>query len=150
MPQERPRQPWYSEGLCFECRRCGNCCGGAPGYVWVDVADVKAMADFLGMPAARFSQQHVRRVGMRLSLLELPDGDCEFLTRDADGKTGCAIHAVRPLQCRTWPFWESNMKSRKTWKIASRGCPGINQGEVHSLPVIEQALCRNDEARLPL
>ena len=26
---------WYRDGLRFECTRCGACCTGAPGYVWV-------------------------------------------------------------------------------------------------------------------
>ena len=36
---DTPRQPsdaWYAEeGLAFECTGCGDCCTGAPGYVWV-------------------------------------------------------------------------------------------------------------------
>lgn len=150
MAKSTSKSPWYSDGLCFECTRCGNCCGGAPGYVWVDPDEVKAIARFLKMPSERFTQQHVRRVGLRLSLLELPDGDCEFLVRHPDGKTGCSIHPVRPLQCRTWPFWESNLESRQSWETAGRGCPGINQGPVHPLPVIQDALQRNGEAELPL
>ena len=31
-------EPWYRDGLRFECTRCGHCCTGAPGYVWVDAA----------------------------------------------------------------------------------------------------------------
>ena len=34
--------PWYRDGLRFTCTRCGNCCTGAPGYVWVDADAMKA------------------------------------------------------------------------------------------------------------
>ena len=150
MTKTASKTPWYSEGLCFECTRCGRCCGGAPGYVWVDADEIQAIADHLKMPVERFTPQHVRRVGLRFSLLEMPNGDCEFLVRNEDGTTGCSIHPVRPLQCRTWPFWESNLETPKAWKAAGRECPGINQGPVHPLPVIQDALRRNDEAELPL
>ena len=141
---------WYAEGLCFSCTQCGNCCSGAPGYVWVDLDEVVQIADFLDIPVDRFTSQHVRRVHMRLSLLELPDGDCEFLERHEDGRTTCAIHPVRPLQCRTWPFWKSNLSSAKEWKATGKSCPGLNTGQHHPLPVIQKALKQNDEADLPL
>lgn len=142
--------PWYAQGLRFTCLRCGNCCGGAPGYVWVSPAEAARIAAWLGMPLEVFTQQHTRRVGRRQSLLELENGDCEFLSRDSDGKTGCSIHPVRPLQCCTWPFWKSNLASRRAWRTSARHCPGIDQGEYHSLPVIQDALQRNHAADLPL
>ena len=35
---------WYSKGLRFECSQCGDCCTGAEGYVWVNQAEIDAMA----------------------------------------------------------------------------------------------------------
>ena len=102
------------------------------------------------MPPEQFAQQHTRRVGQRLSLHELPDGDCEFLVRESGGKTRCAIHAARPRQCRSWPFWESNLSARGAWEAAARHCPGINQGHRHLLSAIQNALRGNDEAALTL
>lgn len=96
-----------------------------------------------------FRHRHLRRVGRRWSLLELANGDCEFLGRDADGKARCVIHPVRPRQCQTWPFWASNLRSRRLWEAAARVCPGIGQGAVHPLPVIEAALRGNERAALP-
>jgi Fe-S-cluster containining protein len=118
--------------------------------VWVRPPEIRAIADRLGMPPDQFYQQHTRRVGRRQSLLELASGDCEFLVRQRDGTTRCAIHAVRPLQCRTWPFWKPNLSSPRAWASAARFCPGINQGEHHALPLIQDALRRNDDADLPL
>lgn len=149
MPRKATK-PWYAGGLRFECTQCGACCAGAPGYVWVDTREIAAIAAHLGLAVEAFTRRHTRRVGLRLSLLELPGGDCEFLVRQADGRTRCAIHAVRPLQCRTWPFWKSNLESRADWAAAGRECPGIDQGAHHPLPVIQAALKRNAAARLPL
>ena len=29
-----PGEPWYRDGLRFQCTQCGNCCTGDPGVVW--------------------------------------------------------------------------------------------------------------------
>jgi uncharacterized protein len=140
--------PWYRAGLQFACTMCGNCCSGAPGYVWVSAAEVQSIADVLGLSVEDFMRRHVRRLGNRHSLRELAGGDCEFLARLPDGTTRCKIHAVRPVQCRTWPFWKSNLSDPEAWEKAARGCPGINKGEAHLLPVIQAALEQN--GTLPL
>lgn len=129
--------PWYADGLAFECTRCGNCCGGAPGYVWVEAGEIREIAKTLGLTPAEFERRHTRKTSRRRSLRELANGDCEFLERYEDGTSGCKIHAVRPLQCRTWPFWKSNLRSQKTWDLTARECPGIDRGPTHPLPVIQ-------------
>jgi Fe-S-cluster containining protein len=139
-----------TQRLRFSCTQCGNCCGGAPGYVWVDAAEIERIAAHLSMSAAEFTRRHTRRERGGLSLLERPDGDCEFLVRLAGGKSECSIHAVRPTQCRTWPFWESNLRNEKSWERAARNCPGMDHGTHHPLPVIQDALRANTAARLPL
>ena len=140
--------PWYTDGLCFACTQCGECCSGAPGYVWVDEAEIERIAAQLGLTADAFARKHVRRVGLRHSLLEKSDGDCEFLQRLPTGRTACSIHAVRPTQCRTWPFWKSNLTTPEDWAKTASGCPGMNTGPRVSLPVIQAALKEN--GRRPL
>ena len=135
-----PARPWYVDGLSFKCTQCGNCCSGAPGYVWVSVEECHAIAAQLGLSFDDFTRRHVRRAGRRLSLLEKRSGDCEFLVRGEFGLTACAIHAVRPAQCRTWPFWRSNLKSERAWQQGTRECPGMDKGTRHPLPVIRAAL----------
>ena len=46
MPPTMPEgnEPWYAEGLKFQCTGCGDCCTGAPGYVWVNQAEIDALA----------------------------------------------------------------------------------------------------------
>ena len=135
------RKVWYAEGLQFECTQCGNCCSGAPGYVWVTLEDMEKIADYLKMPFDDFTRTYVRRIGNRYSLTEQPNNDCSFLTR-TNGRTGCAIYPARPTQCRTWPFWNENLKSRGAWNRASERCPGMcdTRAPRHELEHIEK--CR--------
>ena len=69
---------WYRDGLSFECTRCGACCTGAPGYVWVIAEEIARLAAHRGETVDQFSKQYVRRVGQRYSLIEKPGGDCIF------------------------------------------------------------------------
>jgi hypothetical protein len=81
----------------------------------------------------------LRRVGFRYSLTERPNGDCVFLVKDAQGKRTCSIYPVRPLQCRTWPFWSDNLRSPAAWaEAANTVCPGMNNGKLHNFVSIEQ------------
>ena len=129
--------PWYKDGLAFECTQCGGCCSGAPGFVWVEDWEVQAMAAKMGMQddLDGFERQFVRQVENRRSLVEYPDGDCIFL----DPQTrGCIVYEARPIQCRTWPFWGSNLETSRTWAQTSRSCPGCNHGKLYQLEHIEK------------
>ena len=49
-----PKNVWYADGLRFRCTQCGDCCTGAEGYVWVNQAEIDAMAARVGMTAEAF------------------------------------------------------------------------------------------------
>jgi Fe-S-cluster containining protein len=53
---------------------------------------------------------------------------------------GCKIYDVRPSQCRTFPFWKSNLESMAEWEKLKRTCPGIDKGKLYSLEDIEDNL----------
>jgi len=128
-------QPWYAEGLRFSCLRCGDCCRGEPGYVWITEAEARAAAAHLGIEVADFHRHYVRQVGNRLSLIELPNGDCIFWS-----PMGCDIYPVRPTQCRTFPFWAEYLSSERAWLQARRRCPGVGSGKLFSLEEIQSKL----------
>jgi len=134
----RPSLPWYRAGLAFECTGCGNCCSGPQtGFVWVDQEEIESIAQKIGMQddLDRFERKFVRNVGARRSLVEYSDGDCIFL----DPKTrGCSVYEVRPKQCRTWPFWPSNLESPSKWGQAAKSCPGCNKGKLYTLEQIDR------------
>jgi Fe-S-cluster containining protein len=131
------REKWYKEGLRFTCTECGSCCTGAPGYVWVSQEEIKIIADRLGREDGWLPPEILRRVGFRYSLSEKSNGDCFFLQSDGEGRRRCSIYDIRPLQCRTWPFWTSNLKTPRDWAEASENCPGMNNGQTHTYVQIE-------------
>jgi Fe-S-cluster containining protein len=130
--------PWYRDGLEFGCTRCGHCCTGAPGYVWVSRDEIRQIAEFRGEDVREFSSKFVRRVHNRYSLIEKPNGDCIFWDKQA----GCTVYSARPVQCRTWPFWPENVESREAWDQVCRVCPGSGMGRIYSVEEIVTELAK--------
>jgi Fe-S-cluster containining protein len=128
--------PWYQDGLRFRCTRCGACCTGAPGYVWVNDNEVAAIAAFRGEKVEEVEALYTRQVGQQRSLREKTNGDCVFFDRSA----GCTVYNVRPRQCRTWPFWESNVRTPEDWQRTCNVCPGSGKGELISAEEITRRL----------
>lgn len=132
-------KPWYHEGLRFGCAGCGRCCTGDPGYVWVTKAEIDEMAAATGAGVAEFESRFVRQVGIRKSLIERPNGDCIFF----DGtERRCRVYQARPRQCRTWPFWQSNLSSPGRWQETCEACPGSGQGRLVPGEEIEERIAR--------
>ena len=153
LPTDPADAPWYADGLKFTCTQCGNCCTGGPGYVWVSKEEIARLAEHLGITPEQTVERYCRRVHGRLSFKERvqPNGehDCIFLTEQparapkagagrkelAPGepvplkRRGCSIYTVRPLQCRTWPFWPENLGSKSEWDHSARRCHGMNHGK---------------------
>lgn len=118
-------------GLRFSCTQCGNCCTGPTGYVLFTPEEAGRMAAALGVDTETFTTTYTRETDLGRSLREVrtPRGyDCVFLERDGSGLARCRIYQARPGQCRTWPFWKSNLRDRGAWERAARTCPGINRG----------------------
>ncbi len=140
-------QLWYADGLSFTCTQCGNCCTGGPGFVWMSDVEIERLAAHLGLSVQQTLKQYCRRIGGRISLkerLNRGNHDCIFLRETEatrfDERAGrevryskrtCQIYEVRPLQCRTWPFWPENLESEKAWKQAARICPGMSRPGRH-------------------
>ncbi len=130
---------WYKDGLRFKCSQCGDCCTGAPGYVWVNAAEIEKLAAQLDLSVEEFKQRYTRKIGIRYSLVEYSNGDCVFF----DGESRkCQVYGARPRQCRTWPFWNSNLKSAASWDEAAESCPGCNKGDLVPLEKIQEQAAR--------
>ena len=83
----------------------------------------------------------VRNQGRRaahgaVSLTEKPNLDCVFWR---DG-VGCEVYEVRPVQCRTFPFWPEVLESEDSWLEYSAECPGMDRGKRYTLAQIERSL----------
>lgn len=123
--------PWFADGLKFTCTQCGKCCTGEPGYIWVDDDEITKLAASRGVDRKEFVDMFTRKSQGKVTLREKPSGDCIFY----DNKRGCTVYKVRPVQCRTWPFWDMNVESPEAWASTEAICPGSGEGEL--IPVEE-------------
>ena len=129
---------FYDRGLKFSCNGCRYCCGVEPGYVFLCEADIARLCAVLHMERGQVLSTYCRRTaesGFRYSLLEKTRNDCIFLT-----EKGCAVYEARPVQCRTYPFWDTIVKDRQSWEAEGAFCPGINHGKTHSKREIEEQM----------
>ncbi|HHC11511.1 MAG TPA: YkgJ family cysteine cluster protein [Campylobacterales bacterium] len=106
------------------CESCGGaCCTGESGYIWVKYQEIEKMAQFLELTIEEFATMYLRKVKHRYSIIEKKiDTDnyaCIFFDNNIKQ---CTIYPVRPLQCRTFPFWEIFKKDIEEVK---KECPGI-------------------------
>lgn len=127
------RRPWYARGLRFECQPgCGWCCTRHDGhdFVYLDPEDVRRLALALAMPAAEFRRRYtVRDRGW--TALRMAEEACPFLV-----DRRCRVHAARPAQCRTFPFWREILRSPQAWRALGGSCPGVGKGGLWSLEAI--------------
>ncbi len=132
--EERP-EAWYASGLRFECTQCGNCCRNHGDYSFVNLGpkDLEAIPRFLGISPEEFLARFCTKEPGHFPTLRMDAPQCPFL----DAGARCSIYSVRPMQCRTWPFWRSNLE-RERWDGPVRQCcPGIGSGPVHSREEID-------------
>jgi Fe-S-cluster containining protein len=69
-----------------------------------------------------------------LALKEKPDYDCILW------ENGCIAYQARPVQCTTYPFWDSLLTDKDSWNAEALECPGINQGELRGFAEIASSL----------
>ena len=82
------------------------------------------IADELGVSLGSFNRRYTRSEEDGARVLRFVDGACIFLQ---DGL--CSVHEVKPVQCRTWPFWEELLASPEVYEREVRAfCPGSRQG----------------------
>ncbi len=139
MEEKIDSSPWFEEGLRFKCTGCGACCTGSPGYVYLSLPDLEKLAQHKGLTNEEFARQYTRLLDGQYALLDKSGSyDCIFLENKR-----CTVYEVRPVQCRTFPWWLHNLRDPSDWKEAAERCEGINHKEapiVSSLVIQEQCL----------
>lgn len=132
--EHQENKEWYSDGLYFKCTGCGKCCTGSPGYVWLTHADIEKLVTYLKISEEEFIKKYTRKIGEKYSLKEDPKTfDCIFLK---DSKI-CTAYEHRPSQCKTYPYWLENIKSKKDWETEAKRCEGINHKDAELVPIEE-------------
>ncbi len=112
-------EPRYQSGLRFRCTRCGHCCTGEAGFVWVNDQEIAAIAEHLGQPVEEFRALHVRRVGSPLSLREKANGECVLFDREK----GCTVYAARPGSAAAGPSGTATSPPPTTGSAPARLVP---------------------------
>ncbi|MFO7965045.1 MAG: YkgJ family cysteine cluster protein [Desulfobacterales bacterium] len=120
------RHYFFDEGIRFACLQCGKCCAGEPGTVYVGNNEIKSISDFLHTPILHVIERYLYPYRDAYSVREDDRGRCLFY------ENGCRIYPVRPVQCRTFPFWFENLRSELTWRQVEKECPGIGKGTLFS------------------
>ena len=132
---------WYTtqSSLPFECTSCGKCCQ-TKGSVWMSPQDVRQASDWLQMEESTFISRYASHTldptrtnqltttttattatstatttnsntSPWVRLRNNSQEHCIFLTIDKK----CQIYPVRPIQCKTYPFWTNVMSSKQSW-----------------------------------
>ena len=128
------------EGLHFECTQCGECCVNREEYahVYASREEVRELAELLEMPVREFRRRYAFVDEDGWTQLTVADGHCVFLDVETGG---CRVYAVRPVQCRTFPFWKEFIRDGE-WTVRARSlCEGVGRGRVYTLA--EAEMCRS-------
>jgi len=118
----------FSKGMRFQCQGSSNCCvsRGSYGFVYLSKKDIIRLAKHIDLSTKDYINLYCDKTDGFIHFKERrKNGECQFLE-----KKRCSIYATRPTQCRTWPFWGENMKT-KMWNDEIKSfCPGIGKGKV--------------------
>lgn len=111
----------FDSSACSSC--AGNCCIGESGYIWINAVEIEALANYLKISSSEVKSKYLFKEGYKFSIKEVKLGKnnfaCCFFNVE---KRQCMIYEVRPIQCRTFPFWpyfKNNMNE------VYKECPGI-------------------------
>lgn len=139
-------KPFFErQSLKFGCTGCARCCVAGNGYfVYLDNATAGRIRSYLCLSAGWFRRRYLMKTDAGDTVLSCQaDGRCIFLQDDSR----CRIYPVRPLQCRTYPFWPEITHSKAAWQREARRCEGIDRGPVVPVARIRRMLnaCLSEE-----
>ena len=116
-----------NNGIKFSCQNSGNCCvsRGNHGYVYLSKDDLNKLANLFNQNKNEFKKKYCKITNGFIHLKEFikNKGNCLFLINNR-----CSVYRARPIQCRTWPFWNENMNAKTWYKEIALFCPGVGKG----------------------
>lgn len=111
----------FDPSKCAECN--GKCCAGSNGYIFVTDDEIGNIAKFLGESEELVRGCYTKKVGNLISIREREVTKYNYECLFFDSKTGlCKIYEVRPLQCITFPFWDS---AKDHMQLLKQICIGV-------------------------
>jgi len=123
--------------LRFSCTSCGKCCtGGSNHYVAMSKTEAALIRKHLGVTDDWFRRRYVEHLTRNTLTARMPEGRCSFLNKNWQ----CKIYHLRPVQCRTYPYWPEILETNKAWNNEAKHCEGINRGSVVSIKEINNKL----------
>ena len=128
-----------SAGLKFECTQCGKCCTKRDKYahVYLDEHEMRAMAKLLGIGLRSFRERYTSMDEIGWDELRFEGEACPFLD---PASNHCAVYAARPVQCRTFPFWDEMVDANGWTERALAYCEGLGRGPVWPQAEVEAAM----------
>ena len=132
-------EKFYQQGLKFECTGCGECCKIPGGQVEISEKEAEGIAEYMDLPVDILLDDYCTITKGRILLKENTRKACIFLKENR-----CIVYPVRPLQCRTFPFWPENLEAISRWERLGDYCPGINSGEFFSFHRIQKISRRQE------
>jgi len=110
---------------------------GGDYYVFLKQQEAEKIRVHLQLSRGWFRRRYLERLkGGELVAASGTDSRCVFL--DVNGR--CKVYPVRPLQCRTYPFWPELVLRKSDWQHEARRCEGINRGAVVPTGKIRRAV----------
>lgn len=110
----------FNPSACSTCQ--GKCCTGESGYIYVTQEEIVKISTLLNLEVSDFMAKYLFKNGYKYSIKEVKYSDsyeCAFYSRATNG---CSIYDARPLQCKTFPFWDYFKTRVDELKLE---CPGI-------------------------
>lgn len=116
----------------FECQPGCTACCDQQGFVYLTAADMVRIAAYLKMSPEDFERRYVYRTKQLLRLRVPRASQCHFLREG-----GCSIHAVKPVQCRAFPYWPELVDDPHEWHKTAAFCPGIGKGDLVQIEIAQ-------------
>ncbi|RBQ31488.1 zinc/iron-chelating domain-containing protein [Arcobacter sp. FW59] len=95
----------FKPSVCGICQ--GNCCIGESGYIWINKIEIENLSNYFKIDVEELKEKYLFKEGYKYSIKEVKLGKNSFACCFFDlSKRQCSIYEYRPVQCRTFPFWD--------------------------------------------
>ena len=117
----------FNSSACASCK--GNCCIGESGYIWINTKEIQLLANCLKISEYELISNKLKNINGRYSIKETKlsknNYACVFFDTN---KRACSIYDARPLQCRTFPFWDYYKDENNLGEL-KKECLGVIENE---------------------